>query len=158
MYSGRFWLCECLAQEIAKSFKSLPVIRNLSCKSIGISLRHLLILTPVEHIASNALIGFSFGANQLYSSASFSSNTDLVLAGAMAGFRNPPPVFFAGPLGMCDGLSWLFCKCTMVLPSSQIFPGQPSGMLETSIGDHSNPTANHSSISLKVILDIQFNP
>ena len=94
----------------ANSFKSFPVIRNLFCSSSGISLRHLRILTPVEHIASNALIGFSAGVSQLFSSASFSNKTDRVLAGAIAGLRNPPPVFFAGPRGMCDGRSCSGCK------------------------------------------------
>jgi hypothetical protein len=138
-----------MAHDNAKSFKSLPVILNLLCKEYGISLRQRLILTPVEHMASKARIGLSSGVNQLFSKASCNSSTDLVLDGAMAGLRKPPPVFFAGPRGMCVGLSWFGCKWTIVLPSSQILPGQPSGISDKSIGDHPNPVDNHSSIVSK---------
>ena len=103
-------MCELIAHDRAKSFKSFPVIRNLDCNLVGISLRQRLILTPVEHKASNALTGLSALVNQLCSRASFNNKTDLVLDGAIAGFKNPPPVFFAGPRGMWEGLSCPSCR------------------------------------------------
>ena len=104
---------------------SLAVILNRFCSSPGISFLHLRILTPVEHNASNTRIDFPSLISHSFSRTSASSITDLVLAGAIAGLRNPEPVFLAGPLGMCEGLSCPFCMWMRVLPSNHIEPGQP---------------------------------
>ena len=105
VYFGKLVKCDCFPQLKAKSSKSLAVILNLFWASNFTSLRHLRTLTQVEHIASRIRMGLSSPISQLCCNASSSSNTERVRAGAIAGLRNPPPVFFAGPLGMCEGLS-----------------------------------------------------
>ena len=106
--------------------RSLAVMRRRCWCSSGISLRHRRTRTPVAHNASKARRSWSGLTNQSCSKASARSRTERVRAGAMAGLRNPGPVRFAGPRGMCVGRSWSARSSTKVLPSIHKWPGPRS--------------------------------